>query len=234
MIKNVVTLGLCAALVGVVFAGNDVQNNVDGKRFKNVMPNDKAIQKEMEKVELERKEIFSNPELNKFSNNFPNIQIGEVKNIDIEEIAKRYAQKADARKSDDLMVFVSFSMPKESLKKLIASTNRVGGVIVLRGFVNNSYKDTALALHALGESSGNVVVNPNAFVKYKVTSVPAVVLAKPDSIDMVDDEGCALPNTYAAIAGDVSLDYAIRELSTRAKDFESLAGRYLRQLTGGR
>ena len=38
--------------------------------------------------------------------------------------------------------------------------------------------------------------------------------------------------TPAAVSGDVTLDYALDELTRRAPEFEPLASRYLRQLRG--
>ncbi|ONU72523.1 type-F conjugative transfer system pilin assembly protein TrbC, partial [Burkholderia cenocepacia] len=150
----------------------------------------------------------------------------------IQALAKRYEQRADARRTDDLMVFVSFTMPPESLKRIVAQVSQLGGTVVLNGFKDNSWKATAFAIKDLGEKRGNVVVNPNAFAKYKVKSVPVTVLTKPEAIDQLDSEGCALPDTYAAIAGDVSLDYALEEIAQHDRRFTELAQRYARQLRG--
>lgn len=201
---------------------------------KRVMPGQAEVDAEMKRIERDRKEIFDpgNAAVAKQPNVFPNVATPERGGVNIESIAKRYEQKAAARKTDELMVFASFSMPIESLKRLVAQTSRVGGVVVLRGFKNNSYKETVVAINQLGESSGSVVVNPNAFTKYKVKAVPAVVLAKSNFIDQVDKDGCALPDHYASVGGDVSLEYALEELSKRAPDFDRVAGGYLRQLRG--
>jgi conjugal transfer pilus assembly protein TrbC len=202
------------------------------KPKKNGMPSAERLTREQARIEAERKTIFADPSLSGAPNVFPNIPTPAPGQVDIEALAKRYESKAIARKSDDLMIFASFSMPAESLRRLVASAHRVGGAVVLRGFKNNSYKDTAKAIHDLGEQGGNVLVNPNAFDKYKVSAVPTVVLTKPDAIDQLDADGCALPNTYAAVSGDVTLDYALDELARRAPEFEPLASRYLRQLRG--
>ena len=124
-------------------------------------------------------------------------------------------------------------MPRESLRRLLAQASQVGAAVVLRGFKDNSLKATAAAISELGENggqSGNVLINPDAFTKYRVTAVPVVLLAKPESIAQVDLEGCALPDTYASVAGDVSLDYALDEIGRRDMRFAALAERYSRQL----
>lgn len=201
---------------------------------KRVMPSQAEVDAEMKRIERDRKEMFDsgNPAVVRQPNVFPNVATPERGGINIEAIAKRYEQKAAARKTDELMVFASFSMPSESFKRLVSQTSQVGGVVVLRGFKNNSYKETVMAINQIGEASGSVLVNPNAFTKYKVKAVPSVVLAKSNFIDQVDQDGCALPDNFASVGGDVSLEFALEQLSKRAPDFERMASGYLRQLRG--
>ena len=194
-------------------------------------PNDARIQDELKRIEIERKPMFADdlPATRNPVNVFPNIGSPPGGQIDIEALAKRYEGRAVARGSaDDLMVFASFSMPMASLKALVADVSRVGGSVVLRGFKNNSYRETVKAIAALGEGSASIVV---AFEKYRITSVPVALLAKMNEAELLDVDGCALPDNFAAIAGDVSLKYALQEISTRSPQFRALAERYLR-LTG--
>lgn len=209
-------------------------NNPATKAKAPALPSSAAVQGEMKRIEAERKAMFdpNNPATKNAKNAFPNVPTPEVSNVDIQALAKRYEQRAQARRTDDLMVFVSFTMPPESLKRIVAQVNKVGGTVVLNGFKDNSWKATAVAIKDLGEKSGNVVVNPNAFTKYKIKAVPVTVLTKPEAIDQLDGEGCALPDTYAAVAGDVSLDYAMDEIAQRDRRFSDLAQRYARQLRG--
>ncbi len=209
-------------------------NNPATKAKKSAIPKSADINMEMRRVERERKQMFDpkNPAIKNAANVFPNVPKPERAGIDIEALAKQYEQKAAARKMDDLMIFASFTMPAESLKRIVSQANRVGASVVLRGFKNNSLKDTALTIKELGEQSGNVLVNPNAFTKYKVKAVPTMVLANAATIDQVDNEGCALPDNFVAVSGDVSLDYALDEVVRRAPQFEAVASRYLRQIRG--
>ena len=208
--------------------------NPSPKVMRGAIPNSTDIEREMRQVERERKPMFdpNNPATKNAANVFPSVPTPESAGIDIEAMAKRYEQKAAARKMDDLMIFASFTMPAESLKRIVSQANRAGASVVLRGFKNNSIKDTALAINALGEQGGNVLVNPNAFTKYKVKAVPTMVLAKAATIDHVDNEGCALPDDYVAVSGDVSLDYALDDIVRRSPQFASVASRYLRQIRG--
>ena len=199
---------------------------------KGPLPSSAALERELKKIEGERKAMFDPENLatKNAPNTFPNIPTPARGGVDIEALAKRYEQKADARKVDGLMVFASFTMPRETLKRLIADANRAGGVVVMRGFKGGSIKSTALAINDLGESSGNVQINPNAFTKYRVNAVPAVVLVKPESADIVNNEGCALPDKYVMVTGDVGLGYALEDIAQRSREFGAMAIRYGRPL----
>lgn len=206
--------------------------NNPATQAKGVFPDDKQIAEQVKQIDATRKPMFESADENQFRGAFPNVPTQAQPGVDIEQIAKRYERKVRARKIDDLMVFVSFSMPPETLKKIIHDVHLVGGTVVLRGFKNNSVQATGLAIKDLGESSGSIVVNPNAFEKYKITAVPTLVLAKAEALGELDGTGCALPDAYAAVSGDVSLKYALDVIAQRRKDYADLADRYGRQLGG--
>lgn len=198
------------------------------------VPSDAAVAQEMQRVEPQRKALFdrNNPAAKDAPNAFPNVPTPARSDVDVEMVARRYEQKVVARRADGLMVFASFSMPEASLKKLLADTARAGGVVVLRGFKDGSMKRTALAVSDLGASAG-VQISPDAFTKYRVAAVPAVVLVMPESGEVLDGEGCALPDTYAMVSGDVGLGYALAEIERRSPEFQQIAARYARPLRGG-
>lgn len=195
-------------------------------------PTAAQIDKERTRIEAERKSMFAtdNPATANPVNSFPNIATPEPSRVDVEALAARYEHKAAARNADGLMVFASFTMPAESLKRAIADATRAGGTVVMRGFKDGSIKATALAIKELGEVGGNVQINPNAFTKYRITSVPAVVLVKPEGSELVDAEGCALPDKYVMVAGDVGLGFALDDIARRSPPFSEMAVRYGRML----
>lgn len=193
------------------------------------LPDDAAIGREMRKIERDRQAPFAAAAAQGGAPApFPNIATPAPAGVDPEAIARRYRDRAGARIEEGLLVFASLSMPAESLRKAIADTSRAGGAVILRGFKDGSLKATAEAVRALGVDSGAVQVNPEAFTKYRVTAVPAVVLVRNDGADAVDAEGCALPGRYAKVSGDVGLVYALDAIGARSPQFREMAARYAR------
>ncbi|MBP8285272.1 MAG: type-F conjugative transfer system pilin assembly protein TrbC [Rhodoferax sp.] len=200
-------------------------------------PTSSQIQTETDAIEIQRKGLFSddNAATHHAPRIFPNVTAAQPNQIDIEALARRYQNKAQSSGSgDDLMVFASFSMPTPSLRTLVASVSSVGGRVVLRGFKNDSYRQTLQAIASLGVPTASVSVNPKAFDQYQIMAVPAFVLAKRSATETLDTDGCSLPENFVAISGDVSLAYALREMASRSAvitpDLSALATRYLRQM----
>ena len=53
-----------------------------------------------------------------------------------------------------------------------------------------------------------------------------MVLVKPESADLVDHEGCALPDKYVMVSGDVDLSHALEDIAQRSREFAAMAKRY--------
>lgn len=97
----------------------------------------------------------------------------------------------------ELFAFVSFSMPDEALLVLAKDIGTVGGVLVLRGLPDNSFKALAKRLLVLKEKglTTTIQINPRLFEDYNVAMVPAFVLPGEQTFDKV--------------SGHISLEYAL-------------------------
>lgn len=195
------------------------------------LPTDPALKAEQQRIESERKRVFSIKEYS--GSTFPDIPTPKRDDDwNFEALASRYQKKAWNQFREELLVFVSFTMPPESLKRLIHQTHQAGGSVLLRGFKEGSLKATANAIQALGEAGGHVMIHPKAFTQYHVTSVPTVVLTTADPLSTTTSEGCALPDSFASITGDVSLDRALDEIARHSPSFAPRAQRYRRLVKG--
>lgn len=216
--------------LGISFCGMAVADQ--GTSF----PTDSRIEVEMSRIEKERKAMFSRDEVM----NPPRVKAPDVptpvikqKLVDVLDLAKQFesTQKASKpAKPQELMVFISFSMPEESIKRLARQTEKAGGVLVLRGFKDGSLKETAQLVQSLGLNGATFQINPPAFSKYKVNAVPTMVLTKPEAATQIDGEGCALPDTYVSTVGDTSLDFALEAISRHDKGFAYMAEQYVAKI----
>jgi type-F conjugative transfer system pilin assembly protein TrbC len=102
-------------------------------------------------------------------------------------------QKPTKSKSN-LYIFVSFSMPKKTLKALALEAQKHQGILVIRGLIDNSFLKTAQLLQEIEEG---VILDPILFRKYKIKAVPTFVQESEAGTQQ--------------IAGNVTLAYALEK-----------------------
>lgn len=107
---------------------------------------------------------------------------------------KQPAETNQANSDGIVYIFVSFSMPKESLKTLAVEARKHNNVLVIRGLIENSFLKTAMLLKDLGES---VVLDPLLFREYNVVVVPTFIKAAQTG--------------YKKISGNITLAYALEK-----------------------
>jgi conjugal transfer pilus assembly protein TrbC len=163
-----------------------------------------------------------------------------AKSPDLAKIAESYRQlpaATTAKWADtpELMVFVSFSMPKEALERIVLQSEKSGAVLVLRGLKGNSLTRMGEELASLvGKRNVTAIIHPPAFKQFKVTQVPALVLARPSQATKIGEDGCASPASFIKIDGDVTQDYALDIIERQAPTWADAARRYAAKLAGRR
>lgn len=197
---------------------------------------DPEFRREMDGQLVKSREILKRIELDKPAPSYMPTPLAlpvQTKGSPSPETIVRQYMKQPAIPSDDLIIFVTLSMPAETLKRLVDQSERTKAVLVLRGLKNGSLAETIKAVNKLiGDRKVSWQINPPAFSRFEVKVAPTFVLAAPTSAAMATQNGCADPVSYVAVAGDVSLDYALEYIQTNSPAFSSLAKKYL-QLFGG-
>lgn len=107
-------------------------------------------------------------------------------------------RKDDIKSSTELFIFVSFSMPDESLKSYARQAKEVGGRLVVMGLIEDSFQKTQKKLMDLGVE---LDIDPNQFEQHDVRKVPTIVLTQ---------EG----RETDKIVGHVSLQHALDEFAS--------------------
>jgi conjugal transfer pilus assembly protein TrbC len=161
--------------------------------------------------------------------------------IDLEALARGYASQADAMTQAQglatgpgLLVFVSLSMPRPTLQRLVGQAARAKASIVLRGFANGSLRDTVAQVQGLiGARQVAVQIDPQAFDRYAVTRVPTFVLVREGTRPVACASGsCAPADSFLRTSGDVSLDYALEHMRRSAPGFGPPADIFLKRIKG--
>ncbi len=161
--------------------------------------------------------------------------------IDLEALARGYASQIDAMTQAQglaagpgLLVFVSLSMPRPTLQRLVDQAARAKASIVLRGFANGSLRDTVAQVQGLiGTRQVAVQIDPQAFDRYAVTRVPTFVLVRDGTRPVACASGsCAPADSFLRTSGDVSLDYALEHMRRSAPGFGPPADTFLKRIKG--
>lgn len=161
--------------------------------------------------------------------------------IDLEALARGYTSQAEAMTQAQglatgpgLLVFVSLSMPRPTLQRLVDQAARAKASIVLRGFANGSLRDTVAQVQGLiGTRQVAVQIDPPAFDRYAVTRVPTFVLVRDGTRPVACASGsCAPADSFLRTSGDVSLDYALEHMLRSAPGFGPPADTFLKRIRG--
>ncbi|MCP5286098.1 MAG: type-F conjugative transfer system pilin assembly protein TrbC [Burkholderiaceae bacterium] len=114
-----------------------------------------------------------------------------------------------------MLIFVSFAMPEPTLQRLVDQAARAGATLVLRGLVNGSIRDTVTRMQALiGSRRVAVQINPEAFDRHGITRTPTFVLVMDGAgTEACPSRLCGSSAQFVKVAGDVTLDYAMRYLN---------------------
>lgn len=138
---------------------------------------------------------------------------------DFERLARPGAmqdQAVKAKQTEDLMIFVSLSMPEGMLMAYAQQAKRFNAVLMLRGFVDEKLSKTREAIMRLNKSGARWEVSPEPFKHFKIDKVPAFVIATAES-GKITEEGCARPDTFTSIFGDMSVLDALDKMALRGQ-----------------
>lgn len=140
------------------------------------------------------------------------------------------AMEGPKPRNEKLMVFVSLSMPEKSLIQLSRDMRHTGGVMVLRGLVNNSIKETMPALQEIAKNGGRLVIDPTLYRDYEVDSVPTFIVSS-GLVPACEDRACerVLP-AHDRVKGDITLDAALETIIEGKGAARDVAADYRKRL----
>lgn len=124
-------------------------------------------------------------------------------------------QAGGASSGVKLLIFVSQSVPADSIKELWSQANQVGARLLFRGLVGGSFKETQRYIRSLEIIAD---IDPAKFDEFEISQVPAFALSK--------------GNKHDKMVGNVSLR-AFLEQSRATGSLQKDAGELYRKLQGG-
>ncbi|AGH51817.1 MULTISPECIES: type-F conjugative transfer system pilin assembly protein TrbC [Sphingomonadaceae] len=139
---------------------------------------------------------------------------GPAGSIDFDEIVQGAVTNAAAGggEAPQLIAFASLSMPPKALRRLIQDTARAGGVVVFRGFPNNSMKEFSERLGKIVERQddfANIGIDPRLFRAFDVQAVPTYIAVSSD-FDLCAGFSCRTQvPPYDRMIGNVTVEYAL-------------------------
>lgn len=160
--------------------------------------------------------------------------------VDVQALVERHYKNnrpAEGQKkgTPGLLYFASFAMPEASLDRTIDQAERSGAALVVRGLVKGG--DFEATIERMGKLLNrrkvSILIDPTLFSRFDVRQVPTIVLVSGE-VPHCEEQGCASPTPpYWAVAGDVSLDYALEAITRQAPEARATAQPYLAALRGG-
>lgn len=107
--------------------------------------------------------------------------------------------------SESLYIFISFSVPEESLKELSYGLEKTGGFFVIRGLPQNSFREFFEKTKSLKEKGilAPILIDPEAFENFNIERVPTFALKNGESFEKYE--------------GNIPLSDALRIFSERER-----------------
>ena len=146
-------------------------------------------------------------------------------------LAERYRQtqgtRGKAETGPDLLVFVSFAMPRASLERLAADAARADAVLVFRGPKDDSLSKTLQAFEPLARLGAKAMLHPEAFSRHRVEAVPLYLLGQAGGCD--DAASCT---DGLRVTGDAGLDFVLERMARTDHPLAGVAEARLARLRG--
>ena len=145
-----------------------------------------------------------------------------------------------------LMIFVSSSIPKSSLKDLMIQAKESGGVLVFRGAIG-SIKNTAKVLAEISRENVSAIIDPRLFDLFQIKLVPTFVVLTKDYQDceaisdqesstsnitnkISNNSNCHFTPIHDRITGNITLNYALETIINGNGNSKDSASYFLAKL----
>lgn len=218
----VITVKAATVDLNAIQAKNESHINLVGNNFGSLSA--KNVQ-EMSQVNLESTAQSNKMKINNLNigtSNMPNIDMSKLaaNKININELLRQsQLQLKQDPLNTDISLYLSFTtLSKDDIILYSSQAVKYKIPIVLRGFINNSYKETSAYLKELRTlyPELTVMIDPPAYEKYSIDRVPTLVVTKATTSPLKD--GCAAPSDFSKVSGEVSVQAMMNYIRLNSKN----------------
>jgi len=147
-----------------------------------------------------------------------NKSIPEWRNLNKKQQSQGVVNNDNQESGSIPLVFISFSMPEALIEDYIKEARIYGGVLVLRGLINNSLKQTVAKLKEIEgsdekKSNISITIHPHLFKIYNITQVPTIVVSKDNLACILKYDDCSTLYEHDKISGSITIGYALEEIA---------------------
>ena len=156
-------------------------------------------------------------------------------------MSSKDSQKGEQGSSDfaagRAYLFISSSMPKETMQALLNDAGKLGISVFLNGNIGPDplkFAGTQAFMNTMKiDTPPELFIHPDAFKMFKIDRVPALVVAASDVQDNLDEQGCAAPADFDIMRGDLSLASNMRKIFENASspDIKDIARGYMKNIS---
>jgi len=139
--------------------------------------------------------------------------------VDISKLANqgediyRSTQEGEKRYESQVLVFVSSSMPDQTVARYLNQSRQINASLVLRGFVDDTLPSTKVYIHDIllasadPKAKSSILIDPTLYERFSITQVPSIVVTESEIQPCMKD-ACP-PPVHHIVSGDVSLGWAL-------------------------
>ena len=181
-------------------AKNESQINLIDTNYQTTQVSNKSFfaQSNVESIQQGNKIKISN--LKVMPGNMPSIDLATLipNKLQLDQLINQ-SQKAisEVPENSNIALFLSFTtLDKDTVLMYAKQAVKYHIPIVLRGFINNSFKETGTYIKVIREQFPEltILIDPPAYEKYDITVIPALVVSKSAANPIKD--GCNSPGDY--------------------------------------
>jgi len=139
------------------------------------------------------------------------------------------SSNASITPSESLFIFISFSMPEQTIKRYLQQAERTQANIILNGFVDNDMQKTLNLLEEWSKAYpiNNILIDPVLYQRFEISKVPTIILMQGEY--PCPSKNDCLVKAVDKLTGDVNLDYAL-QLFSQEGDLKQSASHLLNTL----